>query len=109
MSADADPFDGGKIPTVFSDAKTLSREIITVFCYGNELKKSSCLLQNATCYCLAKYIQTITQGILSQQTGLPIYKPRSAVLKWYCYPQLKAGGKRRREMGAWTRELLQAE
>lgn len=35
MSADPDPFDGGKIPTVFSDDKTLSREIITVFCYGN--------------------------------------------------------------------------
>lgn len=37
-------------------------------------------------------------------------KPRSAALELYPCRQSKAGGKtRRREMGAWRRELLQAE
>lgn len=52
MSVDADPFDGGKIPTVFSDAKTLSREIITVFCYGNKFKNQAvyCRMPPATAW-----------------------------------------------------------
>lgn len=52
MSADPDPFDGGKIPTVFSDAKTLSREIITAFCYGNQLKNQAvyCRMPPATAW-----------------------------------------------------------
>lgn len=53
MNADTDLIDG-EIPTAFSDAKTLSREIITISHYGNSFKN-----QAVCCYCLAKHIQLL--------------------------------------------------
>lgn len=51
MNAEPDLIDG-KIPTVFSDAKTLSREIITIFRYHNQLKNQAvyCCMPPATAW-----------------------------------------------------------